>query len=467
MRCCLVEDHYEAFPFWREAGLEGLTCVHVDAHLDVNDDGFTPESLAAISRARSAAELHAFRGNPELPWGGFHCGNYLFPALRDGTVTHLVWVIPPHIVKGPSLLDWLRAELQNWVDLSLDEYTGLAPAGPRVEGSLAGRRFTVCYADDLPPLKQPLVLDIDVDYFVTDSDQIWQSPYELRESLQHLDPVALSVAWSVDGGYTPLEHRFLGQVTVSAFVDRDERWRDAVERIRQADAGEETLDELLAEPWPPWLTAALHVRRGLRLKEEPDGPSFQTARELCPEYRLTPGNLAARQMHLKRFDQALQWLDRCGEEGRYVDALVSLHMGDDARTAARLEQLMATELAPLEQSKVLALLAECRLRQGSPKEAAAGYKRAVALEPDKAHYLHRHALCLQALGDHRQAARLLRKALRLAGDRLSSLEMHLDLARLYQQAGNSTLAQAEHRLLQSKDVTGRLAMQSILESSLP
>ena len=83
----LFDDHYQALPTWREAGLDGLTCVHVDAHLDVSTDGFTERSLAGIAKARTREELAAFRGNPRLPWGGLHCGNYLYPALLDGTVT--------------------------------------------------------------------------------------------------------------------------------------------------------------------------------------------------------------------------------------------------------------------------------------------------------------------------------------------------------------------------------------------
>ena len=119
MISAMFDDHYESFCTWREAGLKGLTCVHVDAHLDVMSVGFNKESLEGIAQSKTREELERFRGNPRLPWGGFHCGNYLFPALKDGTVKELIWVLPAHIIGGETFVDGVRQEVQNWLDLRL------------------------------------------------------------------------------------------------------------------------------------------------------------------------------------------------------------------------------------------------------------------------------------------------------------------------------------------------------------
>ena len=152
MVSALFDDHYEAFPLWREAGLSGLTCLHVDAHLDVMADGFTPQMVKRIATTQTRAGLEEFRNHDELPWGGFHCGNYLYPALLDGTVTTLIWMLPRDIIKGNSFLDGTRQELQNWVDMTFDEYSSLRCEEGRVEGTLLGRRLIVCTSDSMPEL---------------------------------------------------------------------------------------------------------------------------------------------------------------------------------------------------------------------------------------------------------------------------------------------------------------------------
>src|SRR5688572_22687218 len=119
----LMEDHQEAYFFWRDLGIKGATCVHVDAHLDVSNFKVPGYGLADA---------------PEL-----NCANFLHRAIREGIVEHLVWVIPPHLTGTLSLLDWTRDELHNWMHLSLADYASLHTEDSRVEGTLAGARFTV------------------------------------------------------------------------------------------------------------------------------------------------------------------------------------------------------------------------------------------------------------------------------------------------------------------------------------
>jgi tetratricopeptide (TPR) repeat protein len=238
MLSALFDDHFEAFLVWREAGLSGLTCVHVDAHLDVSADGFSEQALQGIAKAKSRDEVGAFRGNPKLPWGGFHCGNYLYPALLDGTVTTFVWVVPAGFAEG-SLVQNARQTLQNWLDMRIEDFRSLKTVKGRVEGQLLGRRLVICTSDNLPefsPEEQAnIALDIDVDYFVRiKDDRMWQSPHQLRRDLGDLRPVALTVATSCEGGYTPLSHRWLGQVCLDVFKGDPESWRAETEELQKA-----------------------------------------------------------------------------------------------------------------------------------------------------------------------------------------------------------------------------------------
>lgn len=466
MVSALFDDHYYSFCTWREAGLSDLTCVHVDAHLDVMRDGFTEQSLKGIAQARNREELETHRGNPRLPWGGFHCGNYLYPALRDGTVTELIWVIPAHVVAGESFVDGVRQEVQNWLDLTLDEYAGLKGEGGAVVGSLEGVRFVVCTADTMPVIApgRSVALDIDVDYFIRNTDDlVWQNPYQLKEQLGRLDPVCLTVAYSVDGGYTPLRERFLGQVVLDAFSSDQPVWREMVEQLLKTDQGpkssrEAEWENLLAIA-PEWLKPSLLLRLG----------RAADAQELDPEYTPRIANVVARFLVKKQHELGLQAMSSLREdssEAHYLRTYLSLGKGDAVAAKQSLSRLLQDDsLIHLERSKVLALKANACLDLGEGKEALKLVEEALSVEPESAELHYLKANSLQRVGDLKIAARSMRKALRLAQGRVSSLPMMLTAARLYDQLGQVALARSLRRELQEIDVTGRYAIRTLLDAS--
>lgn len=210
----LADDHCRAYMFWKELGVRGTTCVHVDAHLDVGESGLTPARLAGLARARSEAEMEPFLGNTYVPGRGLNCGNYLTPALLEGIVEHLICVLPPSLELS---LEGARRELQQWVDLTLKEYRSLRWEEDRVEGVLKGRRLTLCRATTLPACSHPLLLDIDLDYLINEQREIWQQPEELLRELGELKPDVLTVACSVQGGYTPAEACWMGPALLRGF----------------------------------------------------------------------------------------------------------------------------------------------------------------------------------------------------------------------------------------------------------
>lgn len=464
----LFDDHYEAFPTWREAGLSGLTCVHVDAHLDVMAEGFTKESLDGIARATTREELEVYRGNPRLPWGGFHCGNYLYPALKDGTVRELIWVVPPHLLAGETVVDGARQETQNWLDLRLDEYASLKGKDGAIVGVLEGVKFTICTAENLPKLSaeqlERLVLDIDIDYFIRNSDDtIWQTPHQLYETLNLPEPVALTVAYSVDGGYTPTKDRFLGRVTLDLFGGNDGAWRQETERLIEIDSLEksaqvEALTSFLEEA-PDWLRPAVLLRLG-RADE---------AAQEDPEYAVRFENIVARHLIKKEYDKGIELMAQSDEdstESHYLRGYLSIGGGDPLNAKRSFTKLLDNgELAPLERSRILVLKANTCLDLG---EARLGLKladEALKIEPESAeiHYLRSDAL--KMLGDLQKAARALRKALRFSEGRVSWLDYALSGTRLYDELGQAALARALRRELKDRDVTGRYAIQTVLDES--
>ena len=81
-----MEEHHEAYFLWKNLGIQGAWCWHFDAHLDIGREGLTEARMAALVDCRSPAEAAQVGalGNCYLPWGGLHCGNYLYPAIKEG-----------------------------------------------------------------------------------------------------------------------------------------------------------------------------------------------------------------------------------------------------------------------------------------------------------------------------------------------------------------------------------------------
>ncbi|MCA9775929.1 MAG: tetratricopeptide repeat protein [Candidatus Eremiobacteraeota bacterium] len=463
MISAIFDDHYESFCTWREAGLKGLTCVHVDAHLDVMSVGFNKESLEGISRSVSREELERYRGNPRLPWGGFHCGNYLFPALKDGTVKELIWVLPAHIIGGETFVDGVRQEVQNWLDLELAEYGGLVSEDGAVVGTLEGCRFVVCTADRLPKLSPDakVALDIDVDYFIRNTDDtVWQTPHQLHQLLGPLNPVAVTVAYSVDGGYTPLRERYLGKVTLDVFADEPQAWQAETDRLLELDSRRDEKGwEAFLEEAPDWLKAPLLLRLG-RTEE---------AVSVDPEYTPRFQNVVARKLVKKEHQAGLDLMQELEEEtaeSLYLRTYLSLGDNDPVEAKRSLTKLLEEhELRSLERSRVLILKANASLELGEGRVALKLVDEALKIEPDSAEVHFLRANCLKQTGVLKKAAKAMRKALKLAEGRVSSLQMMLDAARLYDQLGQQALASSVRRELKEADVTGRYAIKTILDAS--
>ena len=459
----IFDDHYESFPTWREAGLSDLVCVHVDAHLDVMRSGFTEAALASIKEARSRAELEPFRGNPKLAWGGFHCGNYLYPALKDGTVAELIWVLPPAVVEGETFLDGVRQLVQDWVDLDFEDYLQLNSVEGRVEGRLEGCPFTICTSETFPKLspsqRQRLALDIDVDYFVDlKTDRTWQTPQQLHAHLGELEPKVLTVAYSVDGGYTPLSQRYLGEVTLEVFSGDPTVWKEPVEVLKDpAQDNPEELESML-EGAPEFLKPALLFRLN-RLDE---------AADLDENYRENPLNLAQRRILQKRLDEALTCLGECppSPERSFTQATLAIQAGRPQLLSESIVELETSgavtegELPKLIEMKVAALL-----DLGKAREALEVIKSNRKRVPDTSVSQVQAFQALKSLGDRKKAARSIRKALKLASGRVSSLGLLVEAAKLYDEMGQTALAKATRRELKSLDVTGRYIITTMLDEA--
>ncbi len=248
--CFVFENHDEALEIWRREGVRRRTLVHIDAH-------------------------HDFWLRP--PDGPVTIANFVSQAVREDLVGDIYWVVPD---RSWDSLSSRRAVERHLKKIAEDEpgarfSRGSLPDGPSI--SCAGRTVRAGSLRALPRLEEDVLLDIDVDYLtipyvsygVPDrlSPRPWRWPEELIDLLKERGSRTrlATIAYSVEGGYTPLHWKYLG-----------DELRERLSRPGQHGARLQSMEA---------------VRRGaLQAEQGRPGPAEEAYREAA---RLWPGSAAA------------------------------------------------------------------------------------------------------------------------------------------------------------------------------
>jgi tetratricopeptide (TPR) repeat protein len=220
----LIEDHQEALKIWRERGFKNFDLVHLDAHIDF---GFHPARPIEriINEIRSIKEL---KRNLEYSLAFIryekdfdkqtNIGNYIYPAMCEGIVKDFYWVIPGRSKEFKKSLKIIKEMLKSFSAIRSTLKDGI------ISTELLGRKFVICTLEKLPILKQKVLLDIDTDFLVTDSllnanntakigkRTRWIRPDRLVKELSGkiFHPLFTTIAYSVNGGFTPMRYKVLG-----------------------------------------------------------------------------------------------------------------------------------------------------------------------------------------------------------------------------------------------------------------
>ena len=385
-----MEDHREAYFFWKELGLKNHACLHVDAHLDVSN-----LKAPAYETAR----------HPEI-----NCGNFLLPALNEDILSSLIWVVPDHLPGGEDLLDWTRVELQNWLRLDLSDYMSLHKLGERVEGCLLGKPLTVCRSEDTPAMNAPFVLDIDIDYFLDPDDGLWQTPVELVQQMACSAPAATTIAYSVQGGYTPVQYRYLAPLTELAL--RDPKAATLIWNARQDDSP-------ISEDWPEWAKPEV-------------GASVKPIDRVSAA--LMRGLISQAESHLLEVEDQRELI--------FMTGLIALRKGELGKASQRWQALL--EDHGLEEKTRLYLLTTCaraQLNAGRFREAVETLELTGTAARHDSEIVALQARAQVGLEHLEQATKLFRTAIRLSPELLETAEIRLELADLYIRRGQNALAE--------------------------
>ena len=314
---CVVEDHDEAYHAWKKAGFENKILVHFDAHIDFAWIAPTPETLLEKpSLSEMLSTLHRtpfWRLSEQTEEERTHLGNYIHQAIRANIIREFVWVYPD----DPDLTKQTRA-----VRSTLEAIAAAAPGLFRLiqasdagyfEGRIYGRRLLAipysAYQAYVP--QEEVLLDIDLDFFIIQSlysrhypyadvrtPCFWLSPAEFVADLHasSLRYKFVTLAYSVEEGYTPLRLKFLGMELAKRLLrslSEDEECRfEALRELfkpstrRDPESAVRRLEKLL-EVYPN--DAALRFNLAMLLLEGNDIPGataqYRKAIEDDPTYR--------------------------------------------------------------------------------------------------------------------------------------------------------------------------------------
>lgn len=469
-----MEDPSEALDFWRALDLRSATALHLTRWPAVSDRGFSPAAAGRLEQLRPRSPVPG--GRVELE--GVDARNFMVPALLEGRIEHLIWVLPSE-GHPENPLEWARMELQEWLDLDLEEYASLREHEGRVEGRLLGGRITLCRIDYLPVLSGPVVLHLDVSYMLDTSDRVWILPSDLARQVSWIPACALSVSHSIRPGFVPPRYRYLGELAwrlLGGELAPDEAARlravdEELGALRASGATGEGFEALLAaQPGlPPWLQAGVLAAAAEAAREGPDGPRGRRARELDPACAGDP-LIRARMLSLRgRLEEALEaWreveADRLAQGPlarlAQTDLLGRLERWEEAGLV--LQGLVADATLPVElQTAAARRLAQALTRQGRLDEALQAHRSAAGLEGGSPSVLRELGMALARAGRPDEAEGVFRQAIRKGPSRLGTLEAHLELAHLYRLQGREEQARVELSEARRKDRAGLYSLEPL------
>lgn len=228
----MMEDHDKAYHAWQERDIRDRILVHVDAHIDF---GWIPEidldeiGSDGIDLNKSPKENPLLNPFLKSRRKMVNIGNYICPAIREGMVKKFYWVVPDTSFRSAQGLRHIIKQLKQI--LKIKKYAGgkLSRYADHLSCRILDREVIVCSLENLERIEEPVLLDIDVDFMLTRHiwDDLnpqrwpWIFPEELFEKLvSKINAIdVLSIAYSVEGGFTPLKFKYLGDELRLFFED--------------------------------------------------------------------------------------------------------------------------------------------------------------------------------------------------------------------------------------------------------
>jgi len=225
----MMEDHDGSYYAWKRAGISGRILLHIDAHIDWA--WIADKDPRALLQAQSLSQVELMleerglwnlnqRTNAEL----VHIGNYIYPALKEGIVKEFYWIVPDSFMENPTEWRHVIRQFQNLQRINPRAMKGVTIDVNRVVAEINDTKVTACTLSHLPDIHEPILLDIDTDFLMPEPSESVRTVDDLWKQLPWIWPDELvsrlkdkgvrtdfaTIAYSVEGGYTPLPYKYLG-----------------------------------------------------------------------------------------------------------------------------------------------------------------------------------------------------------------------------------------------------------------
>jgi len=221
----LMENHNQAFIVYKKLNVKNRTLLHFDAHIDLN--WIPSNELKLVSSNSNPDSLSSFLKFPYeyyIPGKKFlHVGNWIYPLLKDNSIGKFYWVVPDEEILTQRWLGMFRKGLKLYqkhiTDSEINSFT-INTKLKRVEGTLYGKPIYICSMVNIPRFKNPVILDIDTDYFDFNSTLFlerltnplfWPGDFINRLKQKQLKADIVTICYSLEDGYNTLSLRFMGQ----------------------------------------------------------------------------------------------------------------------------------------------------------------------------------------------------------------------------------------------------------------
>ncbi|MDW3191848.1 MAG: UPF0489 family protein [Cytophagales bacterium] len=168
----IVEEHNEAFFIWNQAINEGIIpekgnfLLHFDEHSDLQMPRF---STSLNEFKRDTESLHYFTYNE------IDIATFIIPSLYLEIITGMCWVRQRHDRAGTKEM-FVRSFNQSGKKLIAGKVDDIRNTRSKFDNK--NFMFTKSHIEDLASMDQPVILDIDLDYFSCQTDA-----YESRETV--------------------------------------------------------------------------------------------------------------------------------------------------------------------------------------------------------------------------------------------------------------------------------------------
>ncbi len=234
----MMEDHDDAYDVWKEGGIQNRILVHFDGHLDFY--WIADQSPQELLNARSSEELDQLLSRvtewnlENTPFRELvHLGNFVYPAIKEGMVREFYWIIPDPFWATERARQAVRKGLTQMVRKRQFDAGSMEVSKECITLKLLGCPLTVCTMENMPHFSEPLLLDIDVDYLLTWNPEgsppyferkpqdpwLWPTQFLERLKRRNLPTDLVTIAYSVNEGYTSMKYKYFGGLLRDALVE--------------------------------------------------------------------------------------------------------------------------------------------------------------------------------------------------------------------------------------------------------